>query len=73
MTHATRKRSAASMKVEGSWQQFVGKAKELWGELTDDDFAQFEGNADQAMGWLKRQYGEAAQEFDEWWSAQRHA
>jgi uncharacterized protein YjbJ (UPF0337 family) len=24
--------------IKGDWQQFVGKAKEKWGRLTDDDW-----------------------------------
>jgi hypothetical protein len=24
--------------TQGTWKQFVGKAKEIWGRLTDDDW-----------------------------------
>jgi uncharacterized protein YjbJ (UPF0337 family) len=29
--------------IEGNWKQFVGKVKEQWGKLTDDDLAQVNG------------------------------
>ena len=29
--------------IKGNWEQFVGKAKEKWGRLTDDDWKIVEG------------------------------
>lgn len=36
--------------VKGQWKQFKGKAKEKWGQLTDDELDQIEGNRDQLVG-----------------------
>jgi uncharacterized protein YjbJ (UPF0337 family) len=43
--------------VKGNWQQFVGKAKERWGKLTDDDWKVVEGERDQLIGKLQERYG----------------
>ena len=37
-----------SDQMKGNWKQFVGKAKEKWGRLTNDDFQVVEGKRDQA-------------------------
>jgi uncharacterized protein YjbJ (UPF0337 family) len=34
-----------------------GKAKEWWGELTDDDLTRVEGNFDKLVGVLQERYG----------------
>jgi uncharacterized protein YjbJ (UPF0337 family) len=28
-------------RIEGDWKQFVGKVKEKWSKLTDDDIASY--------------------------------
>lgn len=56
--------------VEGKWDQLKGKAKENWGELTDDDLDVAAGKRDQLAGKLQERYGkskdEAEREVDEW-------
>ena len=32
-------------RIEGNWKQTKGKIKEKWGQLTDDDLTQVDGNA----------------------------
>ena len=34
-------------RIEGSWKQMTGKAKEQWGKLTDDDLTEIAGKRDQ--------------------------
>jgi uncharacterized protein YjbJ (UPF0337 family) len=57
-------------RIAGNWKQFVGKAKEQWGKLTDDELTQINGNRDQLEGQLQARYGyakdKARQEVDEW-------
>ena len=57
-------------RVAGNWKQFSGKVKEKWGELTDDDLAQINGNREQLEGILQKRYGyakdKAKQEIDNW-------
>lgn len=44
-------------RMKGNWKQFKGKAKEKWGELTDDDLDQIDGKKDQLVGKLQERYG----------------
>ena len=38
------------------WKQLRGKAKETWGELTDDDLDKVDGQFDQLVGVLQEKY-----------------
>ncbi|SLN42791.1 CsbD family protein [Pseudooctadecabacter jejudonensis] len=55
--------------AKGKWNQVKGAAKEKWGELTDDELDQAEGNRDQLIGTVQEKYGktkaEAEREVDE--------
>ena len=44
--------------VEGSWEQVKGKAKRVWGELTDDDFKKADGSADKLFGIIQQKFGD---------------
>ena len=44
-------------KMTGAWKQFAGKVKEKWGQLTDDDIMQAQGNIDQLVGKIQQKYG----------------
>jgi len=43
--------------MKGNWKQFVGKAKEQWGRLTNDDWQVVEGKRDQLVGRIQERYG----------------
>ena len=45
--------------IEGNWKQFKGKAREKWGQLTDDDFDRIAGQRDQLIGRIQERYGVA--------------
>jgi uncharacterized protein YjbJ (UPF0337 family) len=50
---------------KGKWKEMRGQLKEWWGELTDDELEQANGNAEQIVGLLQQKYGytrEAAEE-----------
>lgn len=57
-------------RVEGNWKQFSGKAKEKWGELTDSELTQINGQREQLEGLLQERYGyakdRAKSEVDLW-------
>lgn len=57
-------------RIEGSWKQLSGKAKEQWGKLTDDDLASVNGKREQLEGVLQQRYGyakdKAREEIDRW-------
>ncbi len=50
--------------VKGNWKQVVGKVKEQWGRLTDDDLAVIEGRRDQLIGRIQERYGIARDEAE---------
>lgn len=48
---------------EGRWDQLKGKAKQAWGDLTDDDLDVAEGNYEELIGRIKERTGESAVEI----------
>lgn len=57
-------------RIEGNWKEFMGKAKQQWGKLTDDDLTYIDGRRDELSGRLQRYYGygkdQADREIDTW-------
>jgi uncharacterized protein YjbJ (UPF0337 family) len=57
-------------RIEGNWKQFSGRAKEKWGQLTDDDLAKVNGKREQLEGVIQERYGygkdQARDEIDRW-------
>lgn len=49
----------------GKWKQMVGKAKQHWGDLTDDDLKVAEGGAEQLQGILQEKYGRTKEQAQE--------
>lgn len=43
--------------IEGKWKQSVGKVKEKWGKLTDNDLTAINGKKDQLVGKIQERYG----------------
>ena len=43
--------------LKGKWMQMRGDVKQTWGELTDDELMQIEGNMDKLVGKLQEKYG----------------
>lgn len=43
--------------VKGKLKQLSGKIKEKWGQLTDDEVRQAEGNREYLTGKLQEKYG----------------
>lgn len=52
-------------RVEGQWEQLKGKAKRIWGELTDDDILKAEGSADKLYGRIQERFGETKETIKE--------
>ena len=59
-----------SNRIEGSWAELKGKAKQQWGSLTDSELTQIGGKKDELMGRLQARYGyskdRAKQEVESW-------
>ena len=45
-------------RYQGTWSEFKGKARRLWGDLTDDDFAVAEGSYEEIIGRIQSKSGE---------------
>ena len=45
--------------IKGQWEQIKGKAKRIWGELTDDDFGKAQGSADKLYGVIQERFGDS--------------
>ena len=45
--------------IKGQWEQIKGKAKRIWGELTDDDFQKAQGSADKLYGVIQERFGDS--------------
>ncbi|MCP2041071.1 uncharacterized protein YjbJ (UPF0337 family) [Neisseria sp. HSC-16F19] len=58
--------------LEGKWNQLKGRAKEKWGQLTDDDWTAVEGQRDQLLGRIQERYGytkeQAQKEIEDWFN-----
>lgn len=58
---------AWSNELKGHWKMAMGKMKERWGKLTDNEIKQAEGNSEMLLGAIQKEYGltekEAIKEF----------
>ena len=48
--------------IAGKWKQLTGKAKTVWGELTDDELTRTEGNAERLTGLIQERYGKSKEQ-----------
>jgi len=57
-------------RIEGQWKQLKGRAKEQWGNLTDDELDRIAGQRDQLVGRIQELYGitrdEAERQVRDW-------
>ena len=53
-----------SDQMKANWKQFVGKAKDKWGRLTNDDWRMVEGKRDQLVGKIQERYGISRDEVE---------
>ncbi len=47
--------------LEGNWNQLKGYLQQKWGQLTDNDLAQFHGSVDELIGIIQQKTGEGRQ------------
>ena len=56
--------------IQGKWKQYQGDARRQWGQLTDDDLEEVQGDRDKLEGLIQERYGrnkeEARREVDDW-------
>jgi len=51
--------------IKGSFAQLKGKAKRVWGELTDDDVLLADGSADRLYGIIQKKFGDTKEVIKE--------
>lgn len=51
-------------RVEGQWKQLVGKVRQQWGKLTDDDLERIMGKKDVLVGKIQERHGLAKEEAE---------
>lgn len=51
---------------KGKWMQIKGELKQQWGQFTDDDLQQIEGNYDKFIGKVQERYGDRKEEIMKW-------
>ena len=61
-------------RVEGNWKQAMGKVKAKWGQLTDDDLTEINGNRERLEGKIQERYGlakdQVRRDVDDWYNDQ---
>ena len=51
--------------TEGRWKQFSARVKQEWGDLTDDEVTQAEGNIDELVARIQEKYGDSREKIAE--------
>ncbi|AXG74989.1 CsbD family protein [Flavobacterium arcticum] len=49
--------------IKGNWNEYKGKLKQEYGQLTDDDLTYQEGKEDEMWGRLEQKLGKAKKEI----------
>lgn len=55
-----------SDRIKGKWNQIKGDVKRKWGQVTDDDLVQAEGNMDKLIGMIQQRTGEQRDAIRRW-------
>jgi len=50
--------------LKGKWKQIRGEAKKWWGELTDDELDQIDGERDKLVGKVQERYGRTKEQAE---------
>lgn len=50
--------------LKGKWRQLRGQIKRKWGQLTDDELDQIDGNYDILVGKIQEKYGTTRQQIE---------
>jgi len=53
----------ADLRTEGKFDRIKGRARAIWGNLTDDDFDKARGSSEDLIGRIKEKTGEATEEI----------
>ena len=51
--------------IQGSWDEFKGRVKRAYAELTEDDFTRADGSRDKLIGIIEKRFGDAKEKISE--------
>ena len=54
------------LELKGNWNEFKGKLKQAYGNLTDDDLKYEEGKEDELWGKLQSKTGQTREQLTRW-------
>lgn len=54
----------SQQELTGGWNQIKGQLKEKWGQLTDSELNQFEGNVERLVGMIQQKTGAAKRDVE---------
>ncbi|WP_207534659.1 CsbD family protein [Desertivirga arenae] len=54
------------LELKGKWNELKGKAKQAYGDLTDDDLAYEDGKEDELYGRLQNKTGKTREQVIDW-------
>ena len=54
----------SQQELQGSWNQLKGRIKDKWGQLTDNDLTQAEGNVERLIGMIQQKTGAARRDVE---------
>ncbi len=52
--------------IKGNWNQMKGAVKQKWGQLTDDDLIEVEGDYDRLVGKIQERTGDSEENIKKW-------
>ena len=55
----------SQQELTGSWTQLKGRIKDKWGQLTDNELTQAEGNVERLVGMIQQRTGTARREIED--------
>jgi uncharacterized protein YjbJ (UPF0337 family) len=58
-------------RIKGKWHQLKGEIKRKWGNMTDDDLTEAEGNLEKLVGKIQERSGERREAIEKWLDSQR--
>ena len=50
--------------LQGNWNEIRGRLRERWGQITEDDLREFNGDVDQLVGLIQRKTGESREQVE---------
>jgi len=50
--------------IKGNWTEFKGKARQQYGDMTDDELEQAKGSEEEMLGLIQKKYGKTREEAE---------